>query len=158
MQHIEPVASESLISINSEERFVLLGLLHAETVGAVHAVVTAPHLTALQKTTNIIDELDFCFQLRSKLWDCLPTREEALLVGYDLVLSRVPPSTGELLLTDTQRLVLGKLIETANEDNLATDVVCALRHCRRQLVLKLSGDVGLMASMEAASPGATKFS
>lgn len=152
--------AESLLTLTADERLVLLTLLQAETLGAVHAIVTAPQLSSLQKTTNIINQLDFCFQLRVSLWNCMPDDvEEPLVTGADLTLRpQAPVRQGEIIITDVERQVLERLVETANEDNLTADVICTLRGVRRGLLLKLSSAFGFLTSTEAAAPGASKTS
>lgn len=126
------------ITLNTEERVLLLTLLHAETLAAVHGIVDNQALNSVQKTHNIINQLDFCFQLRTALWNCNPD------------------GGGQLALNDLARQVLERLVETAQEDHLTSDVVLILRRVRREILLKLSNYAGFMTSADAAAPGVLK--
>lgn len=131
---------ETSFTVTADQRLLLLYLLHAETVAAVHAVVTAPNMNAPQKTTHIINQMDFVFSLRIRLWELDPDPVDELFIG------------------DMQRQVLERILEGVEESNMTADMILLYRAHRRELLLKLSPAVGFLTSAEAAAPGALKFS
>ena len=131
--------AQTTIALNADEQFLLLYLLHAETVATVHAVVTAAQLNPVQKTGNIINQMDFCFQLRTDLRNVKP---EPL---------------GDLQIGEAQREVLKRLVEGAQENIMTADQVLMLRQYRRDLLLKLGDSAGFLTSADAAVPGGLKF-
>lgn len=155
---------KTLINVGYDEWVVLLALIQSETMGAVHAVVTAPQLTPVQKTQNIIQQLDFCFQMRTALWlsGCCTNefcRErienwqctECPHCGH-------PAHPGDLILGDMARQIFEKLVDGANESLYTPDIVLLLRNHKRNMLLKFGTAAGLFMSAEAAAPGALKLS
>ncbi len=125
--------SQMTITLTDDERSVLFLLLHAETVSAVHAIVTA-HIPPPDKTNSIINQMDFAFQLRAVIWAATAPNNQMTI--------------GEL-----PRQVLERLVEQAQEDLMATDVVLMYRQTKQNLLLKLNSGAGFISTLERATHG-----
>lgn len=117
------------ISINEEERNILLLLVHTESISAVHSIVTA-HMAPEAKTQAIISQMDFICQLRVLLWAAVAPNNQITI--------------GEL-----PRQVLERLVEEAPEANMGSDVLLMFRRVKTGLLSKLDSGAGFMHSLES---------